>query len=299
MDLASKIVFKYELIINNLKFEIEELKGRIRKHNPKIVGIEETINLITQKRISVSRFGDGEIRLINNESIEFQEFHPKLAEKLEIIICNQSANILICIPNVFSGLDNYTKPTKYFWKRHLNNYRKVWMSSLDVNKVYYDAFITRPYMCYSNKVTSNDTFKALKAVWKTRDILIIEGEKSRLGVGNDLFDEAQTISRILCPVKNAFSVFDDILAEAQQFPKSFLVLIALGPSATVLAYDLNLLGYQAIDIGHIDIEYEWFLMQTLSKVKIPSKYTNEAVDGMNPVDIKDSVYESQIMKKIF
>ena len=40
-------------------------------------------------------------------------------------------------------------------------------------------------------------------------------------------------------------------------PKSVLFLVALGPTATVLAYDLSKIGYQAIDIGHIDISFVW------------------------------------------
>ena len=41
--------------------------------------------------------------------------------------------------------------------------------------------------------------------------------------------------------------------------KKNLILISLGPTATVLAYDLSKLGYQAIDIGHTDLEYELLL----------------------------------------
>lgn len=31
----------------------------------------------------------------------------------------------------------------------------------------------------------------MKAIWKDRDVVFIEGEKSRLGVGNDLFDNVK------------------------------------------------------------------------------------------------------------
>lgn len=37
-------------------------------------------------------------------------------------------------------------------------------------------------------------------------------------------------------------------------------MISLGPTATVLAYDLFKAGYQAIDFGHVDVEYEWWRM---------------------------------------
>ena len=34
------------------------------------------------------------------------------------------------------------------------------------------------------------------------------------------------------------------------------------------ACDLYNLGYQAIDIGHIDIEYEWFLRNATKNIKV-------------------------------
>ena len=80
--------------------------------------------------------------------------------------------------------------------------------------------------------------------------------------------------------------------------KSKLILIALGPTATVLAYDLHKLGYQVVDIGHIDIEYEWFLKGVMEKCHIENKYIGE-IDGEDLVDSSlDNLYESQIIKNI-
>ena len=78
---------------------------------------------------------------------------------------------------------------------------------------------------------------------------------SRLGVGNDLLDNAKSIKRILGPSRQAFSKYDEILDEAKKLDKDVLILLALGPAATCLAYDLHKLGYQAVDIGHVDVEY--------------------------------------------
>ena len=75
-----------------------------------------------------------------------------------------------------------------------------------------------------------------------------------------------------------------------------LVLLALGPTATVMAYDLSHLGFQAIDIGNVDIEYEWYLRGATSKVRIEGKYTSEAVGGRDVEDVPDPVYKSQIIK---
>ena len=64
-----------------------------------------------------------------------------------------------------------------------------------------------------------------------------------------------------------------------------------------LAYNLSELGYRAIDIGHIDSEYEWFKMGATEKVRFTHKHTadfNE--DGIKLED--DAVYEQQIICRI-
>jgi glycosyltransferase family protein len=122
--------------------------------------------------------------------------------------------------------------------------------------------------------------------------LIIEGEKSRLGIGNDLFNNSKSIKRIICPAENAFNVYNKIFAEAKKFDKSFLILLALGPTSTVLVYDLYNLGYQAIDIGHIDIEYEWFLRNATKKIQINNKYVNEVYGNGNKYYIENLFFNT-------
>jgi hypothetical protein len=43
----------------------------------------------------------------------------------------------------------------------------------------------------------------------------------------------------------------------------------------------------ALDIGHIDIEYEWFLKGTCKHEPIPTKFNNEYPNGENVEDIAD------------
>ena len=169
---------------------------------------------------------------------------------------------------------------------------------IDMKKEYYDALVTRLYVDHKDKSKAEERFKKLKKLWTNRDILIVEGEQSRLGVGNDLFNNVRSIERIICPSKNAFSQYDKILDLVRKQDKSKLILIALGPTATVLAYDLSNYGYQAIDIGHIDIEYEWFLQKATEKRPVKNKYIGEVDGGTNVDEIKDIKYESEIITKI-
>ena len=64
------------------------------------------------------------------------------------------------------------------------------------------------------------------------------------------------------------------MCAARKYGRNKLILVALGQTATVLSYDLAKLGYWAIDIGHVDIEYEWFLRGAKDKLPVAGKYVN-------------------------
>lgn len=135
----------------------------------------------------------------------------------------------------------------------------------------------------------------MKQLWNRREVLIVEGTHSRLGVGNDLFDNTSSIRRILAPATNAFSRYDKLIDEIEKVAGDSLILLALGQTATVLAYDLAQKGFQAIDIGHVDIEYEWMRMKATEKVAVPNKYVNEVKEGRFFTDSNNAEYLAQII----
>lgn len=268
-----------------------------QKQIPQIASIEETIQKIVREGCSVSRFGDGEILLTNNKAIGFQKADSKLGERLKEVLQSNADGHIVCLSDTFTDIYRYNRKARRFWRTHFFIYGHIWDNLLIPNKQYYNTFVTRPYMDFAQKTQCGKWFHDMQAIWQDRNIIFIEGDKSRLGVGNDLFHNAKSIKRILCPPTSAFDKYDSIVNEAIKQNKDVLFLIALGPTATVLAYDLHKKGYQAIDIGHVDIEYEWWKMNAKRKVKIQNKYVNEAVGG-NIVSVAGEEYESQIIAKI-
>ena len=96
----------------------------------------------------------------------------------------------------------------------------------------------------------------------------------------------------------------DTLMTLPHFPKEDSKLRALasktaggGPAATGLAYDLHLNGYQAVDIGHVDVEYEWLLMGAEKKTALKNKMVFEAAKNSAVEDCFDEKYESEIIAK--
>ncbi len=116
-----------------------------------------------------------------------------------------------------------------------------------------------------------------------------------MGVDNDLLNNARAIRRILCPAENAFEKYEKIFDEARKVDQDVLVLIALGPAATVLSYDLFKAGFRALDVGHLDIEYEWFLRKATGKNAVYGKYVVEA-GYTNVPDIDDQKYFAEIVQ---
>ncbi|WP_313239333.1 SP_1767 family glycosyltransferase [Sphingobacterium multivorum] len=290
--------FRYNVIIEWYNM-LELLTGREQRVKPLVMTIEETIEHIISEKSSVSRFGDGEMLLIGGEGIRFQHDDGELSKRLAEVLTSDLTNHIVCISDAFVDLDRYNRRARRFWRAHFYLYGDLWDKYLMKGKRYGNTFITRPYIDFSDRKKSVYWFSLLKQIWSKRDIVFIEGEKSRLGIGNDLFDNVESVGRILCRSKGAFDQYDVILQEACKLAKNSLILIALGPTATVLAYDLCKLGYQAIDVGHIDIEYEWLMMGAKHKVNITSKYVNEVIGGDQVVVHGEDLYQRQILKKLF
>ena len=82
-------------------------------------------------------------------------------------------------------------------------------------------------------------------------VYLVEGEYTRSGIGNDLYKNAASVYRIICPATDAYEKYNEILQTACSLiphRDDVVVLCLLGPTATVLAYDLHKAGYWALDM---------------------------------------------------
>lgn len=265
---------------------------------PIVMTTDDTLLELAKGKVSISRFGDGEFALMNGEDLLFQPYDSMLKKRLQEILKSNQDKHLVGIPNVFLNLDWCTNQARAYWAKYLNLNRNKIYKQLDLKKKYYDSLVTRLYIDREDKEKAEKYYIQVKQLWSNRRIVIVEGGQSRVGIGNDLFEGAASIERVICPSINAFEKYKEILDEVCDHSKSKLILIALGPTATVLAYDLARMGYQAIDIGHIDIEYEWYLRGAQEKVPVEHKYIGEIPNGDNVKEMESVEYEKEIIRKI-
>lgn len=262
---------------------------------------EETVNLIVEERKSLARFGDGEFMWMAGESMpSFQRYSPEFGQDLIRAFTSKNKDLLIGIPYGVFDASKCNLLARMHWRIIRANFLPRLEKFVDLKKIYCDASITRPYIDYKDREFSENIFNLLKRIWNDKDIVIIEGEKTKLGMGNDLLSNAKSIKRIICPAENAYGVLDKIKNSVHKnVSKDTLMIAALGPTASILAAQLCDEGYQFIDIGHVDVEYMWFLKHSISRETIEGKYVNESgVKTCSNIYDKDSLYVDSIIDRV-
>lgn len=258
----------------------------------------DSIKYIIEHKCSVSRFGDGEfIMLLGGGYDDYQGADQKLAKRLkEVLVSTDAPNHIVGLPMPLKHTIGLRPSSRDFWDYFTLRKGVSLLPYLSTSRQYIDTQLSRFYIMYTDKSHCGNQLNLLKAIWDNQDVVIIEGTKSRTGIGNDLYDNVKSLSRILGPATDAFSMYDEMLeAIVKHVSKDNLILLSYGPTATILAYDLAKLGYWAIDIGHLDIEYEWFKMGAIDKVVINGKFTNEAKGGRFVKSNEDKEYLQQII----
>lgn len=290
--------------LDNLKYELNDPKVKMEKlYYPDFYSMDETLELLVNEKKSMARFGDAEFSIMSNiNRHKYQRLDSGLAERLKEVIGASEEQLLIGIADNYGALDMYNEAGKQGIRTYMTDeVRGQHMEYLVPGRKYHNAYISRPYALFADNKTDapQKRFQKLKKIWEQRNIIIVEGALSRLGVGNDLFDNALSIRRIEAPPTSSFDKYSEILKACLEHANADdLFLIALGPTAGVLAYDLTQKKYQAVDIGHIDLEYEWFLNGSGERCEVKNKYNNEMSGGDQVEDIYDEKYLREIVCKI-
>lgn len=276
--------------INTIRFN--------RWEKPKVLSLVETLQYIVDHKSSICRYGDGEFNIALGVDIGFQHLKNDMSERMNQVLQSDEENIMIAIPSIFGNLSMFSAFSEPWWREYRLQKLPKLKKLLKSDRIYFNSLCTRFTSDYRED-QADKLIPIYRQIWDNRDVYIVEGEQTRIGVGNDLLDNAANIYRILAPAKNAYDAYDRIIASVKaHVPERALLIIALGPTATIMAYDLAQMGYQALDLGHFDIQYEYHIRGIHTKEPIPGKYVNEAAAAGQTVDdsaIKDTRYKASIV----
>lgn len=232
-------------------------KIKLKKYEaeyPAVLSTSATLDKIILENKSVARLGDGEIKLIQGISLgdkdtntEYQVFDAMLAQKLLHIMKNPIDECLLCIIPFRLGHDDIQS-----YEKGLSYWENFWLSAWPGTKRYYNANYVYGNACISRiDCFKENSLQKIKSIWKGRKTLFVVGEDSHWVDEPRLFGNVQKAQHIVVNGRSSFSSYDQTLAAIKQYDTSWLVLLAIGPTSKVLAYELSQQGYQALDIGHM------------------------------------------------
>ena len=228
---------------------------------------KETLEEIINKGVSICRYGDAEFDISNQENCAdtYQLPSRQLTQRLhDILTHGSSEGLLVCIPPFNAKTNNikWYHGSLSFWEWYwLNKFEKL--NHLFTKKEYGNSFVTRETVFYENET------EMIKKIWHDRDVVFVYGAKGRFNTSHTLFDNIASKNEILVPPVNAFDEYSSILEECKKYKLNSLFMIAAGPTAAVLAFDLWKLGYQALDVGHLPNSYDEYNGLIVSPEDIP------------------------------
>ncbi len=264
--LGIKLKFKTPYSIKKI-LSLYKLK-QYKKNYPQVMSTTETLNMIIDDHKSIARLGDGELKLIMGYGLgekdslnEYQVYNKELADKLKYILKNPHDNCLVCI-DPFKDKYNDIQ----FYKNDLSYWENFWLESFEKLNSFYNHNYKYGITTFSRNTgfIENSLFK-FKQIWNNRKVIFVVGENSHWVDEPRLFDNIRTSKYIITKGKSSYDDYKNIISAIRKYDTNYLILLAIGPTSTVLSYELSKEGYQALDIGHMPNCY----LQAIGERKSP------------------------------
>lgn len=261
-DLSSTLKRAYEFLFKNIieLNSVFRLDDAIYKANNtkvafdikenlshKYLDMMQTMHMVFDKKLSISRYGDGELNLVSDikRNTSFQRNSFEINHKLTEILSVSQNNLLVCMPML--SLNEGFWRDFWFKQWHLfSHHCKL--------PLYGTAQISRPIFF---KIYGLDAVEAWKKLWRGKRVCFVYGKGSRFEKDHFLFNEITDYVEVLGKATNAFDDLDDLVENSFVLRENVdIYLIALGQTGTILASELSKLGVWALDIGHLPNSYD-------------------------------------------
>lgn len=235
---------KRELETIRLSATSEIMQSVSTFHSRQVMSLRESLEILATTDKSLARFGDGEFRLmlLNDFSLRFQRNSPELQADLRSVFTSKNENLLTGFPQLFRDAH---------WS---GVYQELWPTLRELvisSQSFANAHITRPQ---AFSLLGDEAVTLWRKVWEGKQVVIVTGEDSRFELIPELFDNLAGHQLVLSKSVDAYaevSLISDSLSDTD----ADIVLIALGPTGTILASKLANSGIRALDIGHLPNSY--------------------------------------------
>lgn len=201
---------------------------------PKCLGEHETIRMANTGR-SLSRLGDGEIKIAFGHGIGREPRNRKLTEEIRSIIFKPARGLLVGIPTMDPNGCRF-----WNWSRHIQRYANLLPSDV----LFYSAFVARPDC--AQWIDNKEYVAGVAALWKDKRVTVVAEANGSMIKAVEY--GAREIIHVECPVREAYAVIDQLEADVVK-SKPEITIMAAGATATCLANRLQRRGMHAMDLG--------------------------------------------------
>lgn len=248
--------------IEECVLEFEEYKNTMKRLQ--VLDAEQTIHLLMNYPKSFSRYGDGEIHIMQGKDQAFQKYDPELARKMLDILRTRRDDVYVGLNHAYwESPNNYAERNRKFYRMRGTSYRRFFTEHCDPDGLYLDAACFGAYYRFDDSYDYEGHYARIKALFAGKKIAIVAGEGVFEKLQYNVFEEAEDQLIVHGPRIHAFSEYDTLIENIKQsVPKDYLVCAILGQTATALVVDLTDLGYMAWDVGHVAKDYDAYMNQT-------------------------------------
>lgn len=225
---------------------------------PTVLTCHETVDRIAAERLSVSRLGDGEYRIVSGYGTKTQPRDPELTRRMREILRSDDPRLMVCILDLWRDYEvgcewaTRAKTTAAYGNPE-------WVGRyLEPGKTYGCAAVTR--LCEWSLGDHDAYWAKWRSVWQGRPVLLVTGSRKGARALDGLLDNAGDVTLWdLAQKTDCWKRYAKILRGCERWAAKQagdpLVYAALGAAATVLAADLAARGIQCLDMGHASQSY--------------------------------------------
>jgi hypothetical protein len=234
---------------------------------PTVLDCHATVDAIVAGKLSVSRFGDGELRVIEGGGTKTQSRDPELTLRMREILRSSDPRLMVCILDLWSEYEVGCEWASR--ERTIARFgNEAWVRAyLEPRKAYGCASITR--LCNWALGDHEAYWQKVRSAWQDRPVLLCCGSKKGRGSAQGVLSNAARVDVWDLERKtDCWAIYPKIYRECMRWADKNaaddpIVVAALGASASVLSADLCAQGVQCLDIGHMQQSYSRILPKEL------------------------------------
>lgn len=249
-------------LLEECALELDDVRARLTQLQ--VLDARQTISRLASQPKSFTRYGDGEIHIMQGMDQAFQKYDPVLAEKMRNILAKKRDDVYVGLNHAYwESPDLYTERNRKFYRVRSTGYRRFFTENCDASALYLDAACFGAYYRFDDDFDYEAHYDRIMALFENKKVAIVAGEGVFEKLKHNVFSRAKAQMIVHGPRIHAFSEYDALLEKIERtVPKDYLVCLILGQTATAMVPDLTDLGYMAWDVGHVAKDYDAYMNKT-------------------------------------